>query len=473
MPQHTEPRSHDAHVIRHSTSFAGWSSSRRPRSRAPRRFVGLLLIPVLVGLLGVPTVNTSPAHADDLADAKAKQTALAKQIKDQKTAIAQITAMQSDLGRQISSTTKELNGINADLVKVRKDIDQMAARIEVVKKEYFDLVAHVALLDDQLVRLTKEEAMRRSELGTKKAELAHRIRDAYDADRTTLLETFLKGGSFTDVVSEVGYINDFAEHDRTLAEQIVRTQQALAAIHQVVTQTRVQTDSLRAETLKQKLELDKQLGELKTAQARLKELEKETAKALAIQKQAMVKLAKNKKDLAKAVATTSKAQRALAAKIQDLVKQQYKLGNVPSEFNGSLSWPMSGVVSGEFGCSSYPGYAPGNGCEHFHNGIDIVSGAGCGAPITAAGPGRIGYIGWNYADGADPAWIVIIVHSQDLVTWYAHGKANTYPDGIHVGSLVKEGQVVMFEGATGHATGCHLHWMVEWNGVFRNPRLFV
>jgi murein DD-endopeptidase MepM/ murein hydrolase activator NlpD len=85
----------------------------------------------------------------------------------------------------------------------------------------------------------------------------------------------------------------------------------------------------------------------------------------------------------------------------------------------------------------------------------------------------VGYIGWNYADGADPAWIVIIVHSQDLQTWYAHMKAHTYPGGIHTGSYIEKGQLIGFEGATGHATGCHLHWMVEYNGDFRNPRLFV
>jgi murein DD-endopeptidase MepM/ murein hydrolase activator NlpD len=460
-------------VSRHSTPYAGWSTSRRTRSRRSRQILGLLLIPLLVGVLGTPAVNTSPAHADELADAKAKQAALGKQIKDQKAAIAQISSMQADLGRQIASTKKELNGINADLAKVRKNINQMVVRIEAVKREYFGLVAQVQLLDNKLANLTEEERMRRSELGTKKAELSDRIREAYDTDRTTLLETFLTGGSFTDVISEVGYINDFAEHDRDLAEQIVSAQAALATIHQTVAETRGQTEVLRDQTLKQKKELDQQLVDLKAAQARLKELEKETARALAIQRDAMASLIKNKKDLARAIATTKKAQSTLAAKIKDLVAKQVRLGNIPSEFNGTLQWPMSGAISGEYGCSSYPGYGPGNGCEHFHNGIDIVSPGGCGAPIKAAGPGRIGYIGWNYADGADPAWIVIIVHSEDLQTWYAHGKANTYPGGIHVGSMVKAGQVIMFEGATGRATGCHLHWMVDFNGNFRNPRLFV
>jgi len=460
-------------VIRRSTPFEGWSSSRPKRSRRLRRLTGLLLLPLLVGVLGVPAINTPAAHADELSDAKAKQAALSKQIKDQKAAIAQITEMQSDLNAQIASTKKQLSGINADLAAVRKSIDQMVVRIEAVKKQYFALVAHVQLLENQLANVIGVEKLKRSELGTKKAELADRIREAYDTDRTTLLETFLAGGSFTDVISEVSYINDFAEHDKDLAEQIVDAQRALATIHEMVVSTQAQTETLRDETLAQKKELDRQLVELQAAQARLKELEKQTELALAAQRSAMTELIQNKKDLAKAIATTQKAQRNLAAKIDDLVKKQISLGNIPSKFNGSMQWPMSGVVSGEFGCSSYPGYGPGQGCTHFHNGIDIVSPEGCGAKIVAAADGRIGYIGWNYADGADPAWIVIIVHSQDVQTWYAHMKAYTFPGGLKTGSVVKSGQLIGFESATGHATGCHLHWMVEYNGEFRNPRLFT
>jgi murein DD-endopeptidase MepM/ murein hydrolase activator NlpD len=461
--------------MRRSTPQSGWSAASR-RSVKPgrglRRFSFLLLVPILFGALGAPIAPVQHVSGDELSDAKAKQQALAQQLQDQKSAVAQITAMQADLGQQIASTKRELAGINADLAWVRKSINAMVVRIEAVKAQYFALVARLQLLDNQLAHLVEQEALKRSQLGERKAQLAGRIREAYSTDRTTLLETFLTGGTFTDVVSEVSYINDFAAQDKELAEQIVRDQEALVAIHQAVTTTRGQTETLRVETAKQKEELDRQLGELKVAQARLKELEKETARALAIQKAAFAQLAKNKKDLAKAIATTAAAQNALSKRINDIVAKQYAAGNIPSQYNGTLSWPLSGSITGEYGCSSYPGYGPGNGCAHYHNGIDIVSPDGCGAKIRAAGDGRIGYVGWNYADGADPAWIVIIVHSKDLQTWYAHMKPLA-PNGIRVGAAVDTGDVIGYEGNTGNSTGCHLHWMVEFNGSFKNPRLFV
>jgi murein DD-endopeptidase MepM/ murein hydrolase activator NlpD len=48
-----------------------------------------------------------------------------------------------------------------------------------------------------------------------------------------------------------------------------------------------------------------------------------------------------------------------------------------------------------------------------------------------------------------------------------------YPGGISAGSHVKQGQVIGYEGDTGHATGAHLHWAVMMNGDFVDPRLFL
>ena len=152
-----------------------------------------------------------------------------------------------------------------------------------------------------------------------------------------------------------------------------------------------------------------------------------------------------------------------------MIARQVARGNIPSAFNGTMRWPMDDFsVSGEYGCSSFEYYAPGNGCAHFHNGIDLV--APYGTPVKAAAAGEVVYVGWNWADGADPAWIVVVAHSGDLKTWYAHMQPKR---PVAVGDSVKKGQIVGYEGSTGHATGPHLHWMTELNGNFVNPRLFL
>ena len=94
--------------------------SRRRAFRRAHVIPFLVLASLVVGILGGPA---SPVGADELSDARARQAALSQQLKTQKAAIAEINAMQADLGGQIASTKRQLNGINANLVEVRSNIN--------------------------------------------------------------------------------------------------------------------------------------------------------------------------------------------------------------------------------------------------------------------------------------------------------------------------------------------------------------
>ena len=440
------------------------SRARRGR-RLSARLPLLVLVPVILGIFGGPA---APVGADELSDARARQNALAAQINKQKADIAKINALQADLGNEIASTKRQLSGINADLSTVKKSIDTMIVKINIVKRNYLAQVSDLQQLDTTLDRITVQESVMTVNLRARKALLAERLRQAYDIDRTSMLETFLSAGSFTDVLSEVSYSIDVSEQDKALAEQIVHDQADLAAVHDSVVQTRAATDQMRLDTAAQKVKLDAALGDLKDAQAELKRLEAETARALAVQKEAFRKLQANKHNLAKAMAAAAHAKAVLAKRISDLVAAAYAQGNIPSQYNGTLSWPMVGQVTQPFGCTGVVWEPPLGNCPHFHQGIDIV--APYGTPVRASGDGKIVYCGWNYADGADPAWIVIIAHSQSLETWYAH-MTPSCPKGA--GQVVSEGTIIGHEGNTGHSTGAHLHWAVRFNGDFVNPRLFL
>ena len=429
----------------------------------------LLLFPLVVGLLSAPT-SPPGVRGDELSDAKARQAQLKKDVAAQQAQLAQMSALQSDLAAGILQTASQLRGINADLAAVKVKVAAMQGKIDVIKADYAALVAQVQDLDAQLLALQAREMAKKAELADRRAKLAERVRSAYDTDRTSLLETFLSGGTFTDLLAEMSYFIDVGEQDKALAKQIALDQETLASLHQATVDTRAHTDDLRLETAAQKRALDKSLAALNDAKAALKKLEKRTADALAQQKQAYATLAKNKAAASQALARASAAQKKLQSQIADLISQQMQGGNIPSAYNGTLSWPMSGDVTQPFGCTGFAWEPPYGSCAHFHQGIDIV--APFGTPVHAAGSGTIVYIGWNYADGADPAWIVIIAHSQGLQTWYAH-MSPSYPNGISTGSSVSAGQVIGYEASTGHSTGAHLHWAVMFNGNFVEPRLFL
>jgi murein DD-endopeptidase MepM/ murein hydrolase activator NlpD len=422
----------------------------------------------VVGLLGAPA-SPPGVRGDELSDAKARQAQLKKDVAAQKARVANLNALQSALSAEIRNTAAELRGINADLKKVRLQIADMQTKIDVIKADYESLVAQVKSLDAQLIVVSAREVAKKAQLAERKALLSERVRSAYDTDRTSLLEEFLSGGTFTDLLAEMSYYIDVGEQDKALANQIAQDQETLASLHATTEDTRVRTNELRQETAAQKRALDASLLALKDAKAELKKLEKRTAATLAAQKRTYQRLARNKAAAAAIIREAAAKQKRLAKKIDALIQKQVNRGNIPSEFNGTMRWPMDSFsVSGDYGCSSFEYYAPGNGCAHYHNGIDLVGPTN--ARVRAAAAGTVVYVGWNWADGPDPAWIVVIAHSSNVRSWYAHMQP-TRP--VSVGEHVSKGEIIGIQGSTGHATGAHLHWMVELNGNFVNPRLFL
>jgi len=420
-------------------------------------------------VLGAPTAPQA-ARGDELSDAKAKQEQLKKDIDAQKAQIEKLNELQNGLAEDIKNTASVLKGIGVDIAAVKVKITAMQGQIDEIRADYNALVVKLRGLDAKLAVITAEEVAKRTDLATQKKLLAERMQSAYDADRTSLLETFLSGATFTDMLAEMSYYIDVGAQDKALADEIAQDQLTLATLHQSTLDVRSQTDDLRLQTAAQKRALDRSLAGLNQQKAELKKLEDRTAKALNAQKRAFAQIEKNKADAAKALAKAAAAQAKLRNQINQLIRDQLNRGNIPSAYNGQLTWPMNGDVTQNFGCTGFSWEPPLGDCPHFHQGIDLV--APYGTPVRASGDGTVVYIGWNYADGADPAWIVIVAHSDSMQTWYAHLQAR-YPGGLHAGSVVKQGQLIGYEGNTGHSTGAHLHWAVMFHGEFANPRLFL
>lgn len=446
----------------------GWS---RPVHRGPGR--GVLLFLVMTTLLGGAFVATPVrlVSADALSDAIAKQKALDAQIAKQKAQVTNLTRQQTALATALASTKTSLGKINADLATVRGEVVQATVSVASAQADVQALDAQAAKLDLELTDLESREARKLDQLAARKALLADRIRQAYDTDRTSMLETFLSGETFTDILAEVSYQLDFAQQDRDLAEQIVADQKVLAVLHQTVEATRAQTDTLRAAATAQHEQLRTQLASLADSQGRLAALVKETKRLLTLQHAAYAQLARDKTKLAAAIIASQKAEAALQQQIDKIVAERARGGSIPSIYNGTLDWPMTGTVTQEFGCTGFAWEPRVGNCAHFHKGIDVA--APLYTPIRAAGPGVVVFAGPNPYDPVPKAWIVVIAHSSELVTWYAHVDNKAHPPQVKAGDSVVAGQIIAYEGMTGRTTGPHLHWMVEFRDSFVNPRLFL
>ncbi|MCU0482750.1 MAG: peptidoglycan DD-metalloendopeptidase family protein [Chloroflexi bacterium] len=439
------------------------SAGRLRRSATTARLLSLLLVlPLVVGLAG-----PGPARGDELADAQARQRALAAKIEAQRKEVARLRSQQAGLKSDIADTKTALAEVNADLVAAQQKVKRLAAQVAAVKATYEGLVRQIGVFDREIVGLEAEEAERTHDLDNQVARLEARIREAYRTGRTSLLETVLSAETFTDVLEDVGSYMDLGGQDRDLAVQIERDREMIRTVRDMLAQTRSATTELRNEAAAQKKALDARMKDFRAAQKKLTALQKETQRQLAAQRTAYARLAANQDRLQASIAANEAAVKKLRSQINRLLAAQRNRGNIPSEYSGTLRWPMAGVITQEFGCTGFGLEPSTGGCAHFHNGIDIA--APMYRAIRAAGDGVVLYTG-GLSDGA---WVVVIAHSSDLVTWYGHVDNRRHRPVVHAGQRVKAGQVIAYVGMTGMTTGPHLHWIVQLNGDWVNPRKFV
>lgn len=442
----------------------------RPAARRPGTKRRILLLLLAVATFGGMFVGSSPGNvsADALSDAYAKQRALEKLIAQQKAALKSLTANQALLSGKIAGTKASLSEINANLLTVKTQIVRMTVDVARSQNAVDEVVATAARLDDQLAEIEAEEAAKQADLDGRMALLGSRIREAYDSDRTSILETMLSSSDFTDALTEVGYHLDFAEQDKLLADQIAADKEVLAVLHQNVEMARRQAAELHQLAAQAKAQLDQQLADLAEARKELVALEAETERLLKEQQSAYQKLAISKEKAAAILKAQLEEQRKLEALVKKLVAEALAKGGIPSVYNGTFQWPMRGRITQEFGCTGFSWEPSYGGCAHFHRGIDIAN--VMYTPIYAAGPGKVVWSGKSpYSTG----WIVIIAHSSKLVTWYAHIDNKAHPPVVKAGQFVAKGQLIAYEGMTGNTTGPHLHWAVQLNDVWVNPRLFL
>jgi murein DD-endopeptidase MepM/ murein hydrolase activator NlpD len=123
-----------------------------------------------------------------------------------------------------------------------------------------------------------------------------------------------------------------------------------------------------------------------------------------------------------------------------------------------MKTPVDGArITSGFGMRFHPilGYT------RMHKGIDF--GVPTGTPVMAAGSGVIKQEGWSNGYGK----LLVIDHQNNYATAYGH--LSRFAPGLHVGSRVRQGQVVAYSGMTGMATGPHLHYEIRIGGNQVNP----
>lgn len=96
-----------------------------------------------------------------------------------------------------------------------------------------------------------------------------------------------------------------------------------------------------------------------------------------------------------------------------------------------------------------------------HKGVDYA--APTGTRVKATADGIVEFAGRQGGYGN----LVVLRHQTKITTWYGH--LSGFAQGMHKGRRVAQGDIIGFVGATGVATGPHLHYEFRSNDIHQDP----
>jgi murein DD-endopeptidase MepM/ murein hydrolase activator NlpD len=369
-------------------------------------------------------------------------------------------ALLTTVSDTISQQQQQLQGLNGQIIATKTQIAQLLAQERQLQGEIaaFDvqLRAVQAQIDQEtakLVLLAQQVDQAREQLAQKEAELAQhitdfgrRIRIMYKSGQVSGLELVFSAANFTDLMNRVVFFNVIVREDR---RQLAELQKERAAI-----------EAMKADLEAKKAEQARVVKQVQDQKAQLQAVRDQRA---AREQQIAAIEAQFQRLLA-----DMEAQRAtLQAQIASLIHESFR-----ARSSGKWNWPIDGVITQGFGCTSYPfePYDPTCASHHFHSGIDIAT--DYGTPVHASDGGIVHNftMGCTWGGGlCGYGRYVVMVHAGGFTTLYGHLSSWAVGDGVQV----DKDTVIGYEGSTGNSTGPHLHFEIDLAGTPVDPLAYL
>ena len=326
---------------------------------------------------------------------------------------------------ELSSTMLKVQETEDKIMQYENEIEELGQKMDTLQ----------ASIDEanQKIQIASQNYQEKSDL------LAKRLVAIYEAGDTQYLDVLLKSKSVTEFISKYYIIQEIAEYDGILINQI-------------------EEEKNNIETTRQKLENEQ--AEIKIIKSRSEQTSIVLSNMKTLQQSYINDLSEGEKILQEQITAYKKEQQEIEEQIMLATN-----GFSPDiqYTGGEMLWPVaiSGtVITSGYGVREHPI----QGVVKEHTGLDIGN-APLGTPVVAAADGVVSYAGWLGGYGN----CVMINHGNGIVTLYGHGNKIL----TSVNTEVKQGDTIMEVGSTGNSTGPHLHFEVRVNGEYANPLNFV
>lgn len=429
----------------------------------------------------------------------------ASEVEDLQQSIDDLEQTQQELQNQID----QVQDGNGTIENALDTTQQQVAQLEAEKAE---LEANMKSLDEQLGAVVKElsditaaEEAKQQEVDSASSALSQaeqtekqqydnmklRIRYMYEEGSQTYLAVLFSAADASELLTRAEYISSIYKYDRDMLAKYEEAKAAVAGQKETLTAQYEDLEALEAEANEKKASMEalqnekneqlaqynamitstqaladqyqQQLDEREALIAQLEAAAQDAAAqqdaALVALTQTLAQLENQERDAAEAAAAQAVLQK-MAAEAQAQLEAAGESA-LTVDPNTLFVWPCpsSTRITSEYGYRIHPIY----GDLRLHNGIDI--GAETGSSIIAAYQGTVIGAGYNSSMGN----YVMIDHGEGLVTIYMHASYLCVSEG----DIVQTGQLIALVGATGDATGPHLHFTVRLNGNYVNPWNYV
>ena len=351
----------------------------------------------------------------------------------------ELEKQKEEVDNKIEDANVKLEYVQGELSDTLLKVQETEDKIRQYESEITELADKMQTLQTSINEATQKLQIASQNYDEKSDLLARRLVAIYEAGDAQYLDILLKSKSVTDFISRSYMIQEIAEYDGILINQI-------------------EEEKNNIETTKQKLENEQ--SEIRILKAKSEQTTVVLNNMQTLQKSYISKLSDSEKILQQQLTEYKKEQ-------DEIQRQIFLATNVITPniqyTGGEMIWPVaiSGTaITSDYGVREHPI----QGVVREHTGIDIGN-TPTGTPVVAAADGVVTYAGWLGGYGN----CVMINHGDGVVTLYGHGSKIL----TSVNTQVKQGDVIMQVGSTGNSTGPHLHFEVRVNGTCTSPWQFV
>lgn len=389
--------------------------------------LGVLLFLTLPG-------GALPAQADELDAVIEEQEGQIEQEEQKK------KDLQSDL-EDIRQRLTSLKSTAADLNEYIEGLDEQLMTVEETIEEYRRRIRE----KEEEIRVTGQELAQAQAKEEKQYDaMKKRIQFIYESQDSLYLEMIFSSRSFSDLLNKAEYIEAISAYDKKLLDEYADNRQMIEDY-----KTQLETQQAQLEEEKSAVEAEEEKLQLLISD---KQQEMERYESDISSKEQLAA------DYEADIAAQNEVIMALEKAVLEAKKRQAEANGTSITYDGGVfKWPAPSYtqVTSDYGSRMHPTL----GVEKFHNGIDMA--APSGSPILAAYDGQVVAADYNGSMGN----YVMIDHGGGLYTIYMHASA-LY---VSQGEMVARGQNIGAVGATGRATGSHLHFSVRKDGAYVSP----